>query len=177
MRTVILLGSSNGQGDTYQLCRLLTERNDWPLLDLQTFHIEQFDYTFANRDDDYLPLMRRLVRDYDRLILATPVYWYSMSGIMKKFVDRFSDLLKTEKALGRQLRGKHLAVLACGYDETVDPAFWMPFRRTAAYLGMAYDGEAYGYLRDGNIPAHVEKGLHVFGECLAEGEGNATCEP
>ena len=166
MRTIILLGSSRSQGDTFQLCRLLTAQTAWPLVDLQQFHIEQFDYHFTNRDDDYLPLVRRLIADYDRWVFATPVYWYSMSGILKKFVDRFSDLLNSEKALGRQLRGKHLAVLACGYDQSVDPAFWMPFQRTADYLGMHYDGEVYGYLRAGIIPEAVADAVEHFAQRL-----------
>ncbi|MCP4458779.1 MAG: NAD(P)H-dependent oxidoreductase [Cytophagales bacterium] len=38
--------------------------------------------------------------------MATPVYWYSMSGIMKVFLDRIYDVLTIEKELGRKLHGK-----------------------------------------------------------------------
>ena len=166
MRTVILLASARPVGDTRRLCELLRADHPYPLLDLSTYTIGQFDYQFANSQDDYLPLMQDLVHEYDRYLFATPVYWYSMSGLLKKFFDRFSDLLMTEKALGRRLRGKRMAVLACGHDERLDPAFWMPFRQTAAYLGMHYDGQVYGYLRSGAIPAEVRAAVLRFGQKL-----------
>ena len=34
-----------------------------------------------------------IIEKYDTLIFATPVYWYSMSGIMKVFFDRKNDNL------------------------------------------------------------------------------------
>lgn len=62
-----------------------------------------------SRNDDYLNLMKQILDKYETLILATPVYWYSMSGIMKVFFDRLTDLLTIEKELGRKLRGKKIA--------------------------------------------------------------------
>lgn len=62
-----------------------------------------------SRNDDYLNLMKQILEKYETLILATPVYWYSMSGIMKVFFDRLTDLLTIEKELGRKLRGKKIA--------------------------------------------------------------------
>ncbi len=50
--------------------------------------------------------MNDIVDKYDVLIFATPVYWYSMSGIMKVFFDRITDLLTIKKDIGRKLKGK-----------------------------------------------------------------------
>lgn len=62
-----------------------------------------------SRNADYLNLMKQILDKYETLILATPVYWYSMSGIMKVFFDRLTDLLTIEKEFGRKLRGKKTA--------------------------------------------------------------------
>jgi multimeric flavodoxin WrbA len=74
--------------------------------------------------------------------MVTPVYWYTMSGIMKVFFDRFSDLLRIEKDLGRKLRGKSMAVISCGADEirrffatySGDKCFFEPFRSMACQI-------------------------------------------
>ncbi|WP_291800231.1 flavodoxin family protein [Lutibacter sp.] len=54
--------------------------------------INHFDYDF-NNDDGFLPLMKNVIEKYDTIIFATPIYWYSMSGVLKVFFDRLSDLL------------------------------------------------------------------------------------
>ena len=46
------------------------------------------------------------VTEYDIIVLATHVYWYSMSAIMKKFIERLSDLLHLRKDIEYKLRGK-----------------------------------------------------------------------
>ena len=56
--------------------------------------------------------MKTIISKYDTIIFATPVYWYSMSGILKVFIDRITDLLTIEKELGRKLRGKKMAVVS-----------------------------------------------------------------
>ena len=140
---IIILGSARSDGNARSLADELAETTGWPLVDLNTKTISGFDYAFRNREDDFLPLMEMIVGHYDTLLLVTPVYWYSMSGTMKLFLDRFSDLLMLEKDLGRGLRGMRLEVAACGADAEVKEGFFMPFRETARYLGMTYGQESY----------------------------------
>jgi len=47
-------------------------------------------------------------------ILATPLYWYSVSAQAKTFLDRLSDLLVFRKDLGQALRGRCFAVVFRG---------------------------------------------------------------
>jgi multimeric flavodoxin WrbA len=63
-----------------------------------------------------------------------------MSGTTKKFIDRLTDCLMTEKETGRKLRGKAMAVVSCGSDSDLKTGFSMPFVETAKYLGMTYLG-------------------------------------
>ena len=66
-----------------------------------------------------------------------------MSGIMKVFFDRFSDLIRIEKETGRKLRGKNFAVISNSHDNEIDFDFYIPFRKSAAYLGMNYVGNKH----------------------------------
>ena len=150
-KVVIIFGSSNSSGNTRKIVDRLIKDTPWDLVDLNTKNIGYFDYEFKNQNDDFIPLMENLVQNYDIFIFATPVYWYTMSGIMKVFFDRISDLLKIKKSVGRQLRKKQMAVIACGADTQLINGFYMPFQASAKYLGMEYIGDYYGNLEENKI--------------------------
>ena len=150
MNTVIILGSSRSNGDTKSIVDTIVKKTQWDVIDLNDYSFSYYDYNHKNRNDDYLELMRSIIEKYDALIFATPVYWYSMSGIMKVFFDRITDLLTIEKELGRQLRGKGMAVLSHSHSESPGDFFWVPFRKSADYLGMRYLGNVHTVHGDGN---------------------------
>ena len=150
MRKVIILGSSRNDGDMSKLTAALIEKSNWDLINLNDFNFGYYDYKHNNRNDDYLTLMKRIIENYDTLIFATPVYWYSMSGIMKVFFDRITDLLEIEKELGRKLRGKNMAAISCSIGNNSGKAFWIPFSETAKYLGMEYLGNVHTIVGEDN---------------------------
>jgi len=143
MRIVIILGSSRKGGETKKVVEELIRISGWDLIDLADYNILHFDYEYKNRNDDYIDLIKKIVDDYDILIFATPVYWYSMSGIMKVFFDRFTDLLTIEKELGRKLRRKKMGVISSSNGDNLGEYFWLPFSKTANYLGMKYLGNVH----------------------------------
>ncbi len=157
MKKVIILGSSRKNGETGKIVSELLQLSDWDLIDLSDFNISHFDYEHSNRNDDYIALMQRITDNYDVLIFATPVYWYSMSGRMKVFFDRLTDLLTIEKELGRKLRTKHMAVISSSNGGNLENDFWLPFKKSADYLGMNYITDLHTY--QGKIEA--EK-IHQF---------------
>jgi multimeric flavodoxin WrbA len=137
------MGSSNSLGDTYKVCKSIVDEHKIKFQDLNELVIMPFDYDHDNRDDDFLGLMGHVLKTYDTIILATPVYWYSMSGIMKNFLDRFTDLLTIKKELGRELRGKSLLAISVSKSDDCPPEFPMPFEKSAEYLGMNWKGYAH----------------------------------
>lgn len=143
MKTVIILGSSRKNGDTAEVVKQLVPKANWDVVDLNDYKIGYYDYEHKNSNDDFLPLMKSLIGQYDTFIFATPVYWYAMSGIMKVFFDRITDLLEIEKDLGRKLRGKNMAAISCSVGNNLGDAFWLPFSETAGYLGMNYLGNVH----------------------------------
>lgn len=143
MKKVVIVGSSRNDGDTSNLINELIKKSGWDSINLNDYNFSYYDYNHKNKDDDYLGLMKQIIEKYDTLIFATPVYWYSMSGIMKVFFDRITDLLEIEKDLGRKLRGKKMAAISCSIGNNLDDSFWLPFSETAKYLGMNYLGHTH----------------------------------
>lgn len=143
MKKVIIVGSSRRDGNTSFLTKKLVKKSEWDLIDLNDFNFSYYDYNSKNKSDDYLTLMSHIIETYDVLIFATPVYWYAMSGIMKVFFDRLTDLLTIKKELGQKLRGKKMAAISCSTGNNLGDAFWLPFLETANYLGMGYIGNTH----------------------------------
>lgn len=165
MKTLIIQGSSRSRGNTSKIIDLVRNHLSADLLDLRLKNIGAYDYDNQNQNDDFLPLMREVVK-YDLIIFVTPVYWYSMSGLMKNFLDRITDCLKIEKETGRKLRGKFMAAIACGSEETVTPGFFEPFSRSAGYLGMQYCGDLHTWIKEEMPVRQVENSVKTFAENL-----------
>ena len=152
--TIVVLGSSRGLGKTWKSVQMITE-GSIPIIDLNTAKISPYDYEHRNIDDDYLSIMKTIV-EHDLIILATPVYWYSMSAQMKIFIDRLSDLLEISKDTGRKLRGKRLFVIA-SFSTSMPEGFEKPFSQTCEYMGIKYEGCSFIY--HGNDPKLLENNL------------------
>lgn len=143
LKKIVILGSSRKDGNTKQTIDKLNLLSDFDIVDLNDFNMSYYDYEHRNKSDNYLDLIRNIINNYDILIFATPVYWYSMSGIMKVFFDRITDLLDNEKELGRKLRNKNMAVLSSSIGDHLGEKFWLPFIETARYLGINYLGHIH----------------------------------
>lgn len=163
---VIIQGSSQSDGNTNKIVSFIAEKSNYDVMDLNLYEIGPFDYEFKNQGDDFMPLMKRIVDTYDTIIFATPVYWYSMSGVMKIFFDRISDCLKIEKEVGRKLRGKSMGMISCGSGSEPVKGFSMPFVQTANYLSMQYVGDIHTWIEDGSIPDVLEPNLNTFASKL-----------
>ncbi|WP_343696304.1 flavodoxin family protein [Flavobacterium sp.] len=142
-KKVIILGSSRKNGNTTKIVDEISKEHHIDVVNLSDYNISYYDYESKNIDDDFLPLIRRILEEYDTLIFATPVYWYNMSGIMKVFFDRISDLIRIEKETGRKLRGKKIGVITNSHDNEIEDSFYIPFQKSADYLGMEYLGHAH----------------------------------
>ena len=163
-KTIIIQGSSNPKGNTHKFSKYLQSQIDCHHIDLLDYDISAFDYEFKNEADDFLPLIKKLITEYDLWIMASPVYWYSMSGTMKIFFDRISDLLINHKETGRQLRGQKLACLSVSNSNDIEPSFYKAFNLSSGYLGIDYRGEFHAWGDSDEINQEVKSGLKEFGE-------------
>ena len=165
MKGIIIQGSSRSTGSTYKVAQVLKAQLGFEILNLCEKNIGHFDYEFRNQDDDFLPIIKEIAEKYEIIIFATPVYWYTMSGLMKNFFDRISDCLKIEKDTGRKLRGKSMAAISCSGDPNAVEGFFIPFQKSAAYLGMHYLGDIHTWLEEGKeINDEILKRIKNFGK-------------
>ena len=161
---IIIQGSSRSNGNTNKIVEYVRSNTGFDFIDLSKKTIGQFDYDFANSDDDFIPMMKDISEEVDTIVFATPVYWYSMSGLMKVFFDRFTDLLRSEKEIGRKLRGKNAASISCGSGRELPDYFTKPFSDTAGYLGMSYLGNLHSWIENDEIPESVLRDIRNFTE-------------
>lgn len=159
MKKVLIVGSSHKDGETGKLANALINHSDWDIIYLNDYTIHHYDYEHQHREDDFIPLMKKIIDNYSTFIFATPVYWYAMSGIMKVFFDRLTDLLEIEKDLGRKLRTKKMAAVSTSIGNNLGDVFWLPFSETAQYLGMKYIGNMHviqGKIEEVKIQSFVQ---------------------
>lgn len=142
-KTLIIMGSSNSLGDTYQVCKHVSKNNGYEFQDLNELVIMPFDYEHENDDDDFLRFMKFVIEEYDTIILASPVYWYSVSGILKNFIDRFTDLITIRKELGKSLEGKSLGLISVSQKNDIGEEYSIPIHKMANYLKMKWSGHAH----------------------------------
>ncbi|SNR83814.1 flavodoxin family protein [Lutibacter flavus] len=152
MRRIIVQGSSRNNGNTNKIVQILQNHLECDLINLSELDIHQYDYENGNQNDDFMSTIKKIV-EYDLIIFATPVYWYAMSGTMKTFFDRIIECLKTEKEIGYRLRGKNMAAISCGSDSAEHEGFFIPFEKSAGYLGMNYFGHIHTWIEE-NDPSN-----------------------
>lgn len=142
MTKIIILGSAKGSCSNTK--KVLTEifGQDIPnIFNLSEMNINPYNYENRNQNDDFIPLIEKVIK-HDMLILATPVHWYSVSTIMKIFIDRISDLLDLRKDLGKELRNRKLFVIA-SFSNSIPKGFEDNFQQICDYLGMEYLGTTF----------------------------------
>ncbi len=141
MKTVIILGSSNNCGHTKLLTDTIINQNPCiDIINLNDYDISYYDYEHKNINDDFLKIINNITHNYDTFLFATPVYWYAMSGIMKVFFDRLTDVITIKKDIGQKLKGKNMTVVTTSNGDHLNELFWLPFSKTAYYLGMDFLG-------------------------------------
>ncbi|MGG6230554.1 flavodoxin family protein [Tenacibaculum sp. SDUM215027] len=160
-KTIIIQASSKSTGNTNKVINYLNNNESFDFVDLKTKKIGVFEYDFSNADDDFIPLMEEIINKYDTLVFATPVYWYTMSATLKTFFDRLSDLLHYKKDLGRQLRGKNMALISNSGADDLRNGFEMPFIESTKYLGMNYLGSTHAWFTEDGNNLHPEAELRV----------------
>lgn len=162
------MGSSRSSGETRNMAEELAALTGSTIIDLREKNISYFDYDHKNLDDDFFSTMEEVLQ-YDNIVFATPVYWFSMSAIMKTFFDRFSDLLHQRKDLGYQMKEKNMFLLTNSSTALLTRHFETPFEDTAKYLSMEYKGYVHGYFKDGELPVEVKDEIKEFATKIVNG--------
>ncbi|MER5524107.1 NAD(P)H-dependent oxidoreductase [Streptomyces sp. NPDC002677] len=156
-RFLFVLGSSRLDGNTELLARRAAEQlpedveqrwislADHPLPDFVDLRRDA-DHVRAPSDTNTGLLLDATLAATD-IVIVSPVYWYSVSGLTKRYLDYWSGWLRTPgidfKATlaGRALWG--VAVLADLEPSVADPYAGL-LHNSAAYMGMRFGGVLLG---------------------------------
>jgi len=154
LSTLALFASARRGGNTGQLIDRIAFELSIAVVDLAALRMAPYDYQHRNRDDDFEPLMQRVLA-HEQIIFATPIYWYAVSPAMKIFLDRVSDFLELPDLLaaGRRLRGKQGFVVCTSSSPEPSATFVAAFRETFEYLGMDFGGVVHVDCQAGFLPA------------------------
>lgn len=160
---IVINGSARDNSNTEVAVNRLCPFNEYVTVDLRHLGLSHFKYT-TSPQDTFLEIAERMASS-KAIVFATPVYWYSMSGLMKVFFDRLTELITQQKSIGRKLRGKDVYLIAQGTDPCLPQGFTVPFERTANYLGMNFVDHYYMSIKDSD---NKEKSNELF--CRLEGQ-------
>jgi multimeric flavodoxin WrbA len=161
MKVLVINGSSREKGNSEYLTKellkniphsilFLREYRIYPIID-QRHEVNGFDAV----DDDYEKVIKQVL-EYDILLFATPLYWYGMSGLMKNFVDRWSQSLRDKSIDFRgKMAKKQAFVLIVGGDRIHIKA--LPLVQQFQYIFDFMNMSMIGYLiGQGTKPEEVQ---------------------
>jgi multimeric flavodoxin WrbA len=155
-RFLFLLGSSRTDGNTEQLP---------PDVEQQWISLAEHalpDFTDLRHDNDHSrptdgteALLLDATLAATDIVIASPLYWYSVSGHTKRYLDHWSGWLRTPGVdFKATLSGRTLwGVTALAHEETevADPLIGT-LNNSAAYMGMRFGGVLLG---NGSKPGDV----------------------
>jgi multimeric flavodoxin WrbA len=114
-------------------------------VDLYNFEIKPLARSFVESTeqtipDDGMKELIPMIMTSRVVILATPIYWFTVSGMMKNFMDRWYDFSDTKGKLN--LDGKGLAIVTSHANPSYSmsyPVFKM-MEESAKFCNMVYLG-------------------------------------
>ncbi|MER6072253.1 NAD(P)H-dependent oxidoreductase [Streptomyces sp. NPDC001817] len=166
-RFLFVLGSARAEGNTELLARAAAEQlsgdveQRWirlaehPLPDFVDQRHEG-DHVRPPSDSPTGLLLDATLAATD-IVIASPLYWYSVSGLTKRYLDHWSGWLRTPGVdFKATLAGRTLwGIAALAHDDTsvADP-YTGTLNNSAAYMGMRFGGVLLG---NGSAPGDVLK--------------------
>lgn len=101
MEKILFMNSSpNRDGNTYRIGEELLKDKEHDVLQMADYRISQYGQVF---DDDEMKEVLKKIDDCDVLVIGSPVYWYTVGGMLKTFIDRLYMLPEAEALKGKKL--------------------------------------------------------------------------
>ncbi|WP_054950206.1 flavodoxin family protein [Numidum massiliense] len=163
MSLAVIYGGSRENGNTETLTERAVQKLTVEKIYLRDYAIQPIVDErhaaggFQDVNDEYNSIIDRIL-PHDILIFATPIYWYSMSGTMKTFIDRWSHTLRDTKYpdFKNSMQAKKTYVIAVGGDEPSIKGLPLiqQFRYIFDFIGLSFAGYIIG---EGNKPGDIYK--------------------
>lgn len=133
-KILFMNASPNRSGATNYIAEELLKGKNYDKMQMSDYDISQYG---AVRSNDQIKEMLNIIKDYDILVIGTPVYFYTVSGILKTFIDRL--YLLPEASV---LKGKDVYFFAQGYspDEETEQTIHHLMIKSAQIVGINLKG-------------------------------------
>ncbi|WP_436862487.1 flavodoxin family protein [Staphylococcus caeli] len=98
----VLFGGSRPEGNTAHLTKMAIDGHDYEWIDLTKYQLNPVRDVrhdgkhITSYDDDYKSIIDKVLES-DTVIIASPVYWYSVSASIKAFIDHWSETMMDPK--------------------------------------------------------------------------------
>jgi multimeric flavodoxin WrbA len=165
-RFLFVLGSARREGNSELLARRAAEQlpahveQEW--IDLADHPLPEFEDLRHDSDhvrprEGNVALLLDATLAATDIVIVSPLYWYTVSSLTKRYLDYWSGWLRTpgldfkETLAGRTLWG--VTALAHQEQEVADPLAGT-LNHSAAYMGMRFGGVLLG---NGSKPGDVLK--------------------
>lgn len=172
MSIAVIYGSTRDKGNTEWLTEYVVRSLPVEKIYLRDYNIlpikdeRHTEAGFQQVMDDYNTVIERVLK-HDVLVFATPVYWYSMSGTMKLFIDRWSQTLRDKNLpnFREDLSKKKAFVIAVGGDNPSIKALPLiqQFQYIFDFFGMAFAGYVIG---KASQPGDIQKDTKAIANAI-----------
>ncbi|MBN6889461.1 multimeric flavodoxin WrbA [Cytobacillus horneckiae] len=161
MSIAVIYGGSRSQGNAEILTKTVIHDLNVKEIYLKEYRMEPITdgrhdvEGFQEVADDYDKVIDQML-SHDIIIFSTPIYWYSMTGTMKNFIDRWSQTLRDSNRpyFKEQLSKKKAYVIAVGGDQPSIKGLPMiqQFQYIFDFVGISFEGYIIGH---GNKPGDI----------------------
>jgi multimeric flavodoxin WrbA len=172
MSIAVLYGGTRPNGNTELLTEQVVHGLEVEKIFLRDFIIQPIEdhrhseNGFQDVGDDYNSIID-LILPHDILLFATPIYWYSMSGTMKNFIDRWSQTLRDSQYpnFKATMASKKAYVIAVGGDNPYVKGLPMiqQFQHIFDFMGTSFDGYIIG---KGSKPDDIKTDTAAFSAAI-----------
>jgi multimeric flavodoxin WrbA len=159
---ITIYGSSRENGNTEELAKVVLKDINTEEVYLRRHTINPItdmrhdELGFTNQQDDYYDIAKKMAA-HDTILFVTPLYWYGMSGLMKNFMDRWSESLRDSTInFKEQMKNKRVYVIVVGGTGASIKALplIMQFQYIVDFIGSSFSGYIIG---EANAPGDITK--------------------
>ncbi|MBU9789687.1 NAD(P)H-dependent oxidoreductase [Lentilactobacillus sp. IMAU92037] len=134
--------SAEANGDTETLAKTLIDGQKYETINLADLKIAQ--YGQQNDHDDFAKVCDQMA-SVDTLVFGTPIYWSDMTGYMKTFIDRMTEVRSEDNPFAG--KDMYLVITGTAPEDAIDhikhvwdhvaQRFDMQFKGTVANMQQA----------------------------------------
>ena len=99
-KIIFMNGSPNKKGNTNRIGEELLKNISHDILQMSNYRVSQYGNVSA---DDEISEIFKALEDKDTIVIGAPIYWYTVGGILKTFIDRLYMLPEAEVLKGKKL--------------------------------------------------------------------------